>query len=468
MDARQMTAMAEATRLTRQGRLAEATALIQQTLTNPAATRRAPEAPRTSGEQTAPRAEKPAAPRTGAPAAPRAKELDPPRTEEPAASRTEEPAAPRAEEETGGADVRYPDPPPPGPRERTQPATISRVWTRRLRAFRGRGTPEAGLAPPHAAPPRVPAGRFDAHSYTNAAGTRGYRLYVPAGYTGDPVPLVVMLHGGTQDAGTFAAATGMNDLAERETFLVAYPEQPRSANPGQYWNWFTPRHQRRGAGEPSLIAGITGQVMDDYAVEAGRVYVAGFSAGGAMAAVMAAAYPDLYAAAGVHSGLAYAAAGDLRSAYAAMKHGAKPRPRPPAPAPTLPLIVFHGDRDPTVAPGNAADLIADALAGRPDLPLGATDLPLGRPPTGVTSRGQVPGGHAYTRVCYHHPGGGILAERWTVHQSGHSWSGGAPRESYTDPRGPDASAEFIRFFNEHPATRPARRSPGNARRHSAP
>ena len=423
MDARQMTAMAEATRLTRQGRLAEATALIQQTLTSSAAARRAPDAPR-----------------------------------------AEEPDAPRAEEETGGAGVRYPDPPLARPREGTQPMMIPRGWTRRLRAFRGLGTSDAGLAPPHAAPPSVAAGRFDAGSYTNAAGTRRYRLYVPTGYTGDPLPLVVMLHGGTQDAVTFAAATGMNDLAERDTFLVAYPEQPRSANPGQYWNWFTPRHQSRDAGEPSLIAGITGQVMDDYAVDASRVYVAGFSAGGAMAAVMAAAYPDLYAAAGVHSGLAYAAADNLRSAYAAMKHGPKPRSRPPAP--TLPLIVFHGDRDAIVAPDNAADLIDDAVAGSTDLQLGTTDLPLGRPPTGVTSRGQVPGGHAYTRICYASPGGGILAERWSIHQSGHSWSGGVPHESYTDPRGPDASEEFIRFFNEHPATRPAGRSPISARRRS--
>ena len=439
MDARQMTAMAEATRLTRQGRLAEATALIQQTLTSPAAARREPDAPR-------------------------AEEPDTPRAELPDALRAQEPDAPRAEEETGGAGVRYPDPPPARPREGTQPMMIPRGWTRRLRAFRGRGTSDAGLAPPHAAPPGVAPGRFDAYSYTNAAGTRGYRLYVPAGYTGDPVPLVVMLHGGTQDAVTFAAATGMNDLAERDTFLVAYPEQPRSANPGQYWNWFTPRHQSRDAGEPSLIAGITGQVMDDYAVDASRVYVAGFSAGGAMAAVMAAAYPDLYAAAGVHSGLAYAAADNLRSAYAAMKHGPKPRSRPPAP--TLPLIVFHGDRDAIVAPDNAADLIDDALAGSTDLHLGTTDLPLGRPPTGVTSRGQVPGGHAYTRICYASPGGGILAERWSIHQSGHSWSGGVPHESYTDPRGPDASKEFVRFFNEHPATRPAGRSPISARRHS--
>ena len=330
MDARQLTAMAEATRLTRQGRLAEATALIQQTLSRPAGARRAPDAPR--AEEAARLA----------------------------------PDAPRTEEEAGGAGVRYPDPPPARPRGRTQPVQIPHGWTRRLRAFGGRGTSDAGLAAPHAAPPGVAADRFDAYSYTNAAGTRGYRLYVPAGYTGDPLPLVVMLHGGTQDAVTFAAATGLNDLAERDAFLVAYPEQPRSANPGQYWNWFAPRHQRRGAGEPSLIAGITGQVMDDYAVDAGRVYVAGFSAGGAMAAVMAAAYPDLYAAAGVHSGLAYAAADNLQSAYAAMRRGPKPRSRPPVPA--LPLIVFHGDRDATVAPDNAADLIDDALAGSRDRP----------------------------------------------------------------------------------------------------
>ena len=399
MNARQMMAMAEATRLTRQGRLLEATALIQQTLAGPVVTSWTPDAP-------------------------------------------------ADEEEAGSAPDRHPGLPAraahPG-RDATE--GVPSGWLPRRRLLPGRGP--SGLGRPHrpASPAaKPPAGRFDAFSCTNAAGTRTYRLYVPTGSPGRALPLIVMLHGGTQDAAAFAAATGMNDLAEREKFLVAYPEQPPSANTGRYWNWFAPGHQRRGAGEPSLIAGITGQVTDRHGADAARVYVAGFSAGGAMAAVMAAAYPDLYAAAGVHSGLAYAAASDLASAFAAMRHGPSGPARPPARP--LPLIVFHGDQDGTVAPGNAAGLIENALAASPDQRPGALRT--------ARTRGQVPGGHAYTRTCYQDHAGTTLAERWTIHGGGHAWSGGVPHGSYTDPQGPDATAEFIRFFSEHPATTPDR------------
>jgi poly(hydroxyalkanoate) depolymerase family esterase len=395
MNARQMAAMAEATRLTRQGRLVEATVLIQQTLAGPTVTRQAP-------------------------------------------------AAPPAGEETGSTPDRRPVAPLAlAAGQETQPRWIHPGWMTR-RAAPSRGVQALRRTHRPAAPAvQRPAGRFDAFSYSNAAGTRGYRLYVPAGRAGGPMPLVVMLHGGTQDAATFAAATGMNDLAERQALLVAYPEQPPSANAGRYWNWFAPGHQRRGAGEPSLIAGITRQVTDRYGADATRVYVAGFSAGGAMAAVMAEVYPDLYAAAGVHSGLPYAVAGDVASAFAVMKQGPPQPVRPPGRP--RPLIVFHGDHDAVVAPANAAGLIDRVLA------TGSADR---RQDAVIT--GHVPAGHAYTRACYQDPAGTALAERWTIHHGGHAWSGGTPHGSYTDPRGPDASAEFLRFFDEHPAVPPAR------------
>jgi poly(hydroxyalkanoate) depolymerase family esterase len=275
------------------------------------------------------------------------------------------------------------------------------------------------------APAPLP-GSLTRGAYSGSAGTRAYELYVPSQPADSPA-LVVMLHGGTQSAADFAAGTRMNELAERHGFLVAWPEQDPGANAMRYWNWFQPGDQHRGTGEPSLIAGITGQVSGGHGVDAGKVYVAGFSAGGAMAAVMAATYPDLYAGAAVHSGLAYGVATDVGSAFAAMRGGGRGQPLP---GQRIPLLVIHGDGDRTVNRANADDLVAQ-WAGGDDGPA-------------VLTPGQVPGGHSWTRLV-RRPGGSLV-EQLIVHQGGHAWSGGSATGSYTDPLGPDASAELVRFF----------------------
>jgi poly(hydroxyalkanoate) depolymerase family esterase len=306
-------------------------------------------------------------------------------------------------------------------------------------------------------PAVVPTGgQFIERSYTNRAGSRGYKLYIPNGYVGQEVALLVMLHGCTQTPHDLAAGTRMNTFAEEHTFLVAYPAQAQGANASKCWNWFEVADQQRGLGEPSIIAGITCEVLGEYHVDPGRVYVAGMSAGGAMAAIMGQTYPDLYAAIGVHSGLALGAAHDLPSAFTAMHNGGPATVHLDAPAAAVtaksplivPAIVFHGDRDTTVHPRNADHLLAHfrAAANTAD----GRDAADGPTPRGTVRRGQVPGGHAYTRAIYRDADGRACAEHWTVHGLGHAWSGGGSPGLYTDPKGPDASAEMVRFFNQHP------------------
>jgi poly(hydroxyalkanoate) depolymerase family esterase len=289
---------------------------------------------------------------------------------------------------------------------------------------------------PLSAPSAVPDGaRFIESTYSSPAGSRAYKLFIPSRYQGRPLPLVVMLHGCTQSPDDFAAGTRMNFIAEEHNCFVVYPAQPSQANPAKCWNWFRTADQQRGRGEPSLVAGITRQILREYSVDPKRVYVGGLSAGAAAAAVMGATYSDLYAAIGIHSGLACGAATDLPSALVAMRQGRSDRKVISNDGSPVPTIVFHGDRDTTVHPNNGGQIL--------DQSVGAMSAQK------KVHRGQVPGGHAYTRTILSDGGGRGMLEHWNIHGAGHAWSGGSPAGSYTDPRGPDATREMLRFFLEH-------------------
>jgi poly(hydroxyalkanoate) depolymerase family esterase len=325
---------------------------------------------------------------------------------------------------------------PSGPRAEPH-AAASRKGRKRaglgqtLRDLAARARPGV-FAPgaPRPAPAPIPDGaRFETRSHRGAERALDYLLYTPSGRDGARLPLVVMLHGCTQTPEDFAAGTRMNRLAEAHGFLVAYPAQPPSANPNRCWNWFRPEHQVRGRGEPAAIAGMVAEILRESGGDPDRVFVAGLSAGGAAAAVMAAAYPDVFAAAGVHSGLANGAARDVVSAFAAMRQA----PQTSGAGRAIPMIVFHGDSDPTVHSSNGDEIVAQAIA---------TTRPLHR----ETERGQSPGGRRWTRTTYADAAGSALCETWTVHGAGHAWSGGDQSGSYTDPAGPDASEEMVRFF----------------------
>jgi poly(hydroxyalkanoate) depolymerase family esterase len=285
---------------------------------------------------------------------------------------------------------------------------------------------------------KIPDGaQLLSRSFACAAGSRNYKLYIPRRSQTGRRALLIMLHGGTQDANDFAAGTRMNALAEEHGFIVAYPSQSKAANASLCWNWFTPENQMRGRGEPAIIAGITREIIVDYDIDPARVFVAGLSAGGAMAAVMGATYPDLFAAVGVHSGLPYRSAADLPSAFAAMRGDAGPRGRRSRKSrgaadhsPRIRTIVFHGDADNIVHPSNAANMVEAERAGE----------------SVERTKARTAAIRAHTRTVIRDKTGAVVVEQWLVHGSGHAWSGGSPDGSYTDPHGPDASREMLRFF----------------------
>ena len=311
-------------------------------------------------------------------------------------------------------------------------------------------------------PKAEPPGSFTRVVFTHADARRHphhYHLYVPPGATaGTPMPLVLMLHGCTQNPVDFATGTGMNDAAAPANALVLYPEQPHSANPNGCWNWFRPGDQHRGSGEPALLVAMLQDVMARHPVDAQRVYVAGLSAGGAMAALLGREYPELFAAVGVHSGLQAGAAHNVMAALSAMKNGAKPgaATHPTAEAPALPpppMIVFHGDADTTVHAHNGEQLIEATLSALAAAPDG------GQTTVETVHQGQSRGGQSYTRKVYTVAGSAlsastlhstVVAEQWVLHGAGHAWAGGHAGGSHTDPRGVAATQEMLRFFLEHP------------------
>jgi poly(hydroxyalkanoate) depolymerase family esterase len=281
-----------------------------------------------------------------------------------------------------------------------------------------------------------PVSRFETGSFQHGGRTLAYKVFEPPQPASGLRPVVLMLHGCTQNPDDFAAGTGMNRLAQDLGFIVIYPAQAQDANPQRCWNWFKPNHQERGRGEPALLAALTEQVVRTHGGDPDRVFVAGLSAGGAMAAVLAQAYPDVFAAAGVHSGLARGTATDAMGALQAMQSGAGPGGARKAsagrPAPT---IVFHGDRDSTVHPSHGSHVLAASLTAGAKQP--------------AVRKGASTHGVGFTQQVHTDAAGRVQAEYWVVHGAGHAWSGGNAAGSYTDPRGPDASKEMMRFFLEH-------------------
>ncbi len=384
--------MAEATRLTREGRLYEAMALLQG---------RAGSVPTDAG----------------APGDDDTIDMQPP------ASGSGGPWTPRS----------APAAAQPAPRTHAGKPSLPASLLGKLRSMPLAGSRTGRRAAAVPAPPE--GARFETRRHEGRADSRAYRLYVPASYSGEPLPLVVMLHGCTQSPEDFAAGTGMNDLAEEQSFIVVWPEQSAAANANRCWNWFNREDQQRDRGEPALIAGITSEVMAEFNVDPARVYIAGLSAGAAAAVIVARAYPELYRAVGVHSGLACGAASDMGSAFMAMRQGGAEAGSVAGDA--VPTVVFHGDQDRTVHPVNATQVLTQA---RGDARLAAR-----------TTQGSVPGGRSYTRTVELDPQGTPILEHWVLHGAGHAWSGGSDAGSYTDPRGPDASRAMMRFFSHHAA-----------------
>ena len=307
------------------------------------------------------------------------------------------------------------------------------------------------------------AGQWVNGKASSVAGERNYALWVPSGYAAEKrrsLPLVMMLHGCMQGPQDLSAISGMNAVADKNNFLVVYPEQTKEANPLRCWNWFDPRHQSRASGEPAILAAIIHEISKTYSIDNRSVYVAGISAGAAMAVVMGANYPDTFSAVGAMSGLAFKSATTVEGGMAAMKQGA-PNPEQlgllaftamrdggvAAKVNRIPLITFHGDADPYLNPINAEQLIRQWAKVNDHLDDGKDNGSVKAEPM-KTVEGTVPAGHTYTRSIYGDRFGNLLMEKWIIKGLGHAWSGSPSVSPFGDPKGPNASEEMWRFFVE--------------------
>ena len=283
-------------------------------------------------------------------------------------------------------------------------------------------------------------------AFVNGSGVRKYKLYAAAARRGEMPPLFVMLHGCHQDAADFAAGTRMNALADECGGVVLYPEQCKMANLNGCWNWHDTRHQRADCGEPSIIAGMTRHVIAEHGIDPARVYVAGMSAGGAMAVILGQAYPDLYAAVGVHSGVPSGVAVNLLSALSVMNRGPPAGTRSPARKRAkrnraIATIVFHGDCDTVVHPSNGEAV--HTRARHPERRVLAAGSATSRSNGMRVQEGRR--GRSFTRTSQIRDGV-PQSELWMVHGAGHAWTGGSAEGTFTDAKGPDASREMMRFF----------------------
>ena len=355
----------------------------------------------------------------------------------------EAPSATAAHLRSAGADKRHP---PRHDKRRAHKRKHKRHTHKRKRH-----TPaKQQSAPPAPSPP--PLG-LSTGSYSSGAGTRSYELYVPpSNNPGAPMPLVVALHGCTQTADQFRQLTRFDALAAAKGFIVVFPQQDNQANTFGCWNWFVPNQMQRGDSEPSMIAGITNQVRQRYAVDGRHIYVAGFSAGGAMAEVMGATYPDLYAAIGVGDGCEYDAGAPCafyrsadpeqagRAAYQAMGSYAR----------AVPFVAFEGDQDNVVAPVNAQQLVRAGQVAADWADDGSENGSVPQYPTSTNWSLGANGGQMYTTSSYSDGRGHELAQLWTVRGMSHAWSGGNAAQQYSDPSGPDETLNMYLFFMNHP------------------